>query len=138
MRFDFRDVPDLRRGAVRPRPIVDVVVEGLDIAPQACLLDSGATAIRLGAHVAEICGVDLSSAVEDRFAVGGAVVDARMAEVSLRVADGSDSHEWTAPVWFCDPWTPGFGLLGLTGFFDQFEVTVASYEERIELRPVRG
>jgi hypothetical protein len=30
----------------------------------------------------------------------------------------------------CEPWTPAFGLLGLTGFF---EVTIASYEERIEL-----
>ncbi len=44
-------------------------------------------------------------------------------------------HTWTAPVWFCEPWTPGFGLLGLTGFFDRFEVTIAS-EERIELTPV--
>jgi hypothetical protein len=39
-------------------------------------------------------------------------------------------------VWFCDPWHPAFGLLGLTGFFDQFEVTVAAYEEWVELRPL--
>jgi hypothetical protein len=31
---------------------------------------------------------------------------------------------------------PGFGLLGLTGFFDQFDVTIAAYEERIELTPI--
>ena len=59
-----------------------------------------------------------------------------MAEVSLLVADGDDAHAWIAPVWFCEPWTPAFGLLGLTGFFDQFEVTIASYEERIELIPI--
>ncbi|MBA2566946.1 MAG: hypothetical protein H0V08_04045 [Thermoleophilaceae bacterium] len=110
-----------------------MVVEGLEIAPQACLLDSGATAIRFGAHVAELCGVDLAEAPTKRIGVGGALVEGRMAEVGLRVGDEDDSYAWTAPVWFCDPWAPAFGLLGLTGFFDQFEVTVASYEERIEL-----
>jgi hypothetical protein len=136
VRFPFRAVPDPGSQAVRPRPIVDVIVEGLDIAPQACLLDSGAAAVRFGMHVAEICGVDLSGAPEKGLAVGGAFVDARMAEVSLRVADERDAHEWLAPVWFCEPWAPAFGLLGLTGFFDHFEVTIAAYEERIDLDPI--
>lgn len=136
MRFSFRELPDLGPDTVRARPIIDVVVEGLEIAPQACLLDSGATAVRFGAHVAEICGVDVSDAPTRRVAVGGALVTARMAEVSLRVAAADDAYEWNAPVWFCEPWTPGFGLLGLTGFFDQLEVTITSHEERIELTPI--
>ena len=136
MRFPFRAVPDLGWQAVRPRPILDVVVEGLDVAPQACLIDSGGTAVRFGMHVADICGVDLSGAPEAKLAVGGAFVDARMADVSLRVADEGDAHEWLAPVWFCEPWAPAFGLLGLTGFFDHFEVTIAAYEERIDLDPI--
>jgi hypothetical protein len=78
--------------------------EGLDIAPQACLLDSGATAVRLGAYVAELCGVDLSGAPRQQVAVRGALVTARMAEVGLRVADADEAYEWTAPVWFCEPW----------------------------------
>ena len=137
MRFSFRDLPDPgRSGGSRARPVIDVVVEGLEIAPQTCLLDSGATAIRFGSHVAEVCGIDLSSAPTTRIAVGGQLVTCRMAEVGLSVRDADDSHEWSAPVWFCEPWTPAFGLLGLTGFFDHFEVTIASYEERIELRPI--
>jgi len=136
VRFSFRELPDPASDMVRARPIVDVVVEGLEIAPQACLLDSGATAVRLGSHVAELCGVDLSEAPEKRLAVGGGLVRARMAEVSLLVNDGSESYAWTTPVWFCDPWVPSFGLLGLTGFFDHFVVTIASYEEWIELTPV--
>jgi len=136
VRFRFRDVPDPGTSSVRPRPIIDVVVEGLEIAPQACLIDSGATAVRFGTHVAELSGIDLSNAPSTQLAVGGARVTARMADVALAISDGADSHEWTAPVWFCDPWTPAFGLLGLTGFFDQFEVTIASYEERIELTPI--
>lgn len=132
MKFAFREIPDPGGGAVRPRPIVDVVVEGLEIAPQACLLDSGATAVRMGTHVAELCGIDLSAAPATRLAVGGALVSARMAEVGLRV----EAYEWSARVWFCDPWLPSFGLLGLTGFFDQFEVTISAHDERIELKPL--
>jgi hypothetical protein len=119
-------------GRVRPRPIVDVVVEGLDIAPQACLLDSGASAVRMGAYVAELVGLDLDEAPHSRIAVGGAIVDARLADVTLAVRD----HRWEAPVWFCDPWVPAFGLLGLTGFFDHFRVTIAAYEEWFELEPI--
>jgi hypothetical protein len=136
VRFSFRELPGPGQDGVRARPIVDVVVEGLEIAPQACLLDSGATAIRFGAYVAEICGVDLSEAPQEQLAVGGAVVRARMAEVDLFLNDGSDSYGWNAPVWFCDPWIPAFGLLGLTGFFDHFDVTIAPHEEWIELTPI--
>ena len=123
-------------GSIRPRPIIDVVVEGLELAPQACLLDSGATAVRMGSHVAELVGLDLADAPRTKVAVGGALVTARSNEVVLEVSDGSASHRWTAPVWFCEPWYPAFGLLGLTGFFDQFEVALAAYEEWVELRPL--
>lgn len=136
MRFSSRHVPEPGGAQARPRPIVDVVVEGLTVAPQACLIDSGATAIRMGQHVADICGIDLAGAPEAQIAVGGALVRGRMAEVTLRIADGRDAYEWVAPVWFCDPWMPAFGLLGLTGFLDQFVVTLASYEERIEVEPI--
>jgi hypothetical protein len=135
VRFKFREIPDAGRATVRARPILDLVVEGLDIAPQACLLDTGATAIRLGAHVAELCGIDTTKSPETTIAVGGALVAARMAIVSLRVTRENDTHEWSTPVWFCDPWIPAFGLLGLTGFFDHFQVTIAAYEEWFALTP---
>jgi hypothetical protein len=129
-------MPEPGAATVRPRPIVDLVVEGLEIAPQACLLDSGATAVRFGAHVADICGIDLRDAPQTRLAVGGAAVTASMAEVMLEVHGGSVHHAWSAPVWFCEPWTPSFGLLGLTAFFDHFKVTIAAYEEWFELTPL--
>lgn len=136
MRFSFREIPDPAQTAVRARPILDVVVEGLDLAPQACLIDSGATAVRFGTHVADLCGVDLVDSPRERIAVGGTVVTGSMAEVSMRLDDGQEAHEWSAQVWFCDPWMPAFGLLGLNGFFDHFVITIAAYEERIDLRPM--
>jgi hypothetical protein len=136
VRFAFRDIPDPVGSAVRPRPIVDVVVEGLELAPQACLLDSGAGAVRMGSYVAELIGLDLHGAPRSTIAVGGALVVGRMAQVTLEVSDGHSSHRWEAPVWFCEPWRPAFGLLGLTGFFDHFRVTLAAYEEWVELQPL--
>lgn len=138
MRFSFRHIPDPGGTKVRPRPIVDVVVEGLELAPQACLLDSGANAVRMGAYVAELAGIDLSRAPRMTVGIGGTLVAGRMAEVALEVSDGTAGHEWTAPVWFCEPWRPAFGLLGLTGFFDQFEVTIGAYEEWLTLTPIGG
>jgi hypothetical protein len=38
-------------------------------------------------------------------------------------------------VWFCEPWTPAFGLLGLTGFFDRFDLLISADDERFELLP---
>jgi Aspartyl protease len=132
MRFAFRELPDPMGPRTRARPLVDVVVEGLDIAPQACLLDSGAIATRLGGWLAETLGLDLTSAPSQRIGVGATSTEGRMAEVSLRVG----GHSWQAPVWFCEPWRPAFGLLGLAGFFDHFLVTIAAYDEWIELEPV--
>ncbi len=136
MRFAFRDIPAPGAATTRPRPIVDVVVEGLELAPQACLLDSGASAIRMGVHVAELIGLDLTDAPSTTIAVGGGRVAGRLGEVALAVSDGAATHQWPAPVWFCEPWRPAFGLLGLTGFFDQFVVTMAAYEEWVELAPI--
>lgn len=121
---------------MRARPAIDVVVEGLDNARQLCLLDPGATAIRMGAFLAEVLAIDLADAPTQQLAVGGTIVEGRCARVALEIGDGTDSHAWEAPVWFCDPWIPAFGLLGLTGFFDEFEVTIAAYAEWVELGPV--
>lgn len=122
--------------AFRARPFVDVVVEGLDIAPKRVFWTAAQQRCGSGLDVADLCGVDLSGAPEKRLAVGGAFVDSRMAEVRLCVADQRDVHEWLPPVWFCEPGAPAFGLLGLSGFFDQFEVTIAAYEERIDPEPI--
>jgi hypothetical protein len=135
VKFAFRAVPEPGGASLRPRPVLDVIVEGLELAPQACLLDSGATAIRMGLHVAELTGLDLREAPSTTLAVGGMRVTARMQRVTLEVSDGSENHRWEAPVWFCEDWTPSFGLLGLTGFFDHFIVTISAYDERFEIQP---
>jgi hypothetical protein len=118
----------------RPRPVIDLIVEGLDLAPQACLLDTGATDIRMGHHVAELAGVDLSDSTEDEIVVGGLRTTGRAVSVQLECRQGKQSHTWAPTVYFCDPWPWAFGLLGLGGL-DPFLVNIDTYEEWVELQP---
>ena len=132
MKHSFQALPG---DTGRARPVVDLVVEGLELAPQACLLDTGASEIRMGHHVAELAGIDLSDATEDEIAVGGLQTTGRSASVQLELRQGKESHTWAPTVYFCDPWPWAFGLLGLGGL-DPFLVSINTYEEWVELHPL--
>ncbi len=130
MRFDFQALPGL---SGRSRPIIDLVVEGLDFAPQACLLDTGASEVRMGAHVAELVGLELDTADVTGVVVGGLQTTGRAARVQLTLRQSA--HMWVSTVYFCDPWPWAFGLLGLAGL-DPFLTIVDTYEEWVELQPL--
>ena len=131
MRHSFQALPG---HTGRARPVVDLVVEGLDLAPQACLLDTGASDVRMAEHVAELAGTDLTDATEHKIVVGGLQTTGRAATVQLELRQGKDSHTWAPTVYFCDPWPWAFGLLGLAGL-DPFLVSIDTYEEWAELHP---
>jgi len=130
VRHPFQDLPG-RTG--RARPVVDLVIEGLALAPQACLIDTGATEIRMGQHVAEIAGLATSDLAED-IIVGGLRTAGRAATVQLELRQGADTHVWSPTVFFCDPWPWAFGLLGLGGL-DPFVLTINAYDEWSQLMP---
>lgn len=130
MRHPFQPLPGQ---AGRARPVVDIVIEGLELAPQACLLDTGATDIRMGEHVAALAGIALDDALSGDVVVGGLRATGRAVTVQLELRQGRDSHQWSPTVYFCDPWPWAFGLLGLSGL-DPFVLTVNAYEEWAELK----
>jgi len=131
MRHAFQALP----GQVgRARPVVDLVIGGLDVAPQACLVDTGASEIRMGLHVAEFAGVDLTDGLVDEIIVGGLRTIASGVTAELELKQGRTSHTWSPTVYFCDPWPWAFGLLGLSGL-DPFLVTINTYDEWSELKP---
>ena len=107
-------------------------IEGLEEAPYLCLLDSGATANRMSAELAELAGVSLDSPLSvDEIAVAGLRTTGRCVRVDLTVA----ARRFDAPVWFCDPWPFGFGLLGQEGFFRFFRVTFRAARNFVECVP---
>lgn len=135
MRFPFRELPAAGGGTLTPRPVVDVWLEGLEVAPLGCLVDSGALRTRFSRELAEIAGIQPDDSQEEALAVGGHIVQAAPARVVLRIEAAAEDHSWEAPVWFCDPWPFGFQLLGLDGFLRHFRVTIAAYREWLDCQP---
>ena len=135
MRFAFRSFPAGDGGVLTPRPIVDIALEGLEAAPLAFLLDTGALRTRMSREFAELAGIELTDAITERIAFGGAVTVGAYARVALTLTDGPDEHRWDAPVWFCDPWPFAFGLAGLEGFLHHFRVIISGYHECLEVEP---
>jgi hypothetical protein len=129
VRFSFLELP----GSVStlPRPVVPVQVEDLVDAPQYCLVDTGATANRFPAWLAEAVGIPLDAAPEEAFAIGGLTTLGRLARTDLTIAGA----RYEAPVWFCDPWPFAFGLLGQEGFLRFFRVTFCAKEFWLDVEP---
>ena len=135
MRFAFRTLPAASGGALTPRPVVDIALEGLEAAPIECLLDTGALRTRMSAEIASVAGIELPSDLTEEFYITGVKTVGAMARVNLTVTDGTDEFWWDAPVWFCDPWPHPFGLAGLEGFLHHFLVTIRAYEGSLEIEP---
>jgi hypothetical protein len=135
MRFAFRALPSASGGALTPRPVVDIALEGLEVAPVECLLDTGALRTRMSAEFAALAGIELPDNLTEEFYIGGVKTEGVLARVTLTVTDGTDEFSWDAPVWFCDPWPQPFGLAGLEGFLHHFLVTINAYEGYLEIEP---
>lgn len=111
--------------------MVSVQLEGYDLTPQLCLVDSGALHNRFGAWVADLAEIDLTGTEERSISLGGFTTSAREAVVQLTLGD----HTWEAPVWFCDPWPLAFHVLGQEGFFRWFDVRLRTAVYEMEIIP---
>jgi hypothetical protein len=128
LRFPFLELPEEPQVE---RPIVPVVVAGLDAQPQPCLIDTGALRNVFGRWIAEATGIALDDVPAERFAVGGVITDGRMARVDLTVGE----VRFDAAVWFCDPWPHAFNLLGQEDFLRRFHLELCAAEGWLELAP---
>jgi hypothetical protein len=132
VRFDFVELPG--EGSTLVRPVVPVQVEDLEDAPQLCLVDTGATANRFGAWLADAIGLDLRGAPVSTLSVGGLTTTARHARADLTIA----GVRYAAPVTFCDPWPFAFNLLGQEGFLRFFRVTLCAAEAWLDVEAERA
>ena len=135
MRFAFRTLPAASGGALSPRPVVDIALEGLEAAPIECLLDTGALRTRMSAEFDPLAGIELPGDLTEEFYIGPVKTAGALVRVNLTVTDGTDEFSWDAPVWFCDPWPHPFGLAGLEGFLHHFIVSIHAYDGYLEIEP---
>jgi hypothetical protein len=111
-------------GEAIARPVADIAINGVNEAPLRCLIDSGALRVRLPGSIASALGVDLSDAEPGPpLVIGGTRVIPYDVEVSLACA----GYEWRTIVSFCSPDFAGFGVAGLSGFFDKIHVCIDGY-----------
>jgi hypothetical protein len=137
VRFPFRELPAASGGALTPRPVIDVWLEGIEATALACLVDSRALRTRFSREFADLAGIEPDDAQSEDFAVGAQPLTGAPARVTLGIESGGEQHSWDAAVWFCDPWPFSFQLLGLDGFLRSFRVTISGYREWVDCRPER-
>jgi len=129
VRHAFQDLP----GDVGPpRPVVDVTLRGLSSRGRSCLLDTGASDIRMSAEIAAAAGIELTDDLLKTIVVAGVTLTARGETVALSVQTVDGPYEWAPTVYFCERWPFSFGLLGLGGLHP-FVITVCPYEEWSEI-----
>jgi hypothetical protein len=119
---------------VRPRPLVNILVIGpTDSRLRPALLDSGADDTIFPETLATDIGLDLTSAPSGLATVANlGLVPLRYADVTLRLTDGFEQHEWPATVGFTSaPLThPSLGFAGVLQFFS---ATFFGDREEVEL-----
>ena len=85
MRFAFRTLPAASGGALTPRPVVDIALEGLEAAPVECLLDTGALRTRMSADFAPLAGIELPGDLAEEFYIEGVKTVGALVRVNLTV-----------------------------------------------------
>lgn len=111
MLIPYDELPE--RAGGWPRPLLDVVVGGMDEAAVPCLVDSGSEHTLLPAWVSGAAAIPVDAVGVRPLRLGGFTTNASMTTVRLTAAEAT----WEAEVGFCDPWDLSFGLLGQRSYF---------------------
>jgi hypothetical protein len=129
-------IPFRRIAGGLPRPLLDVYLDESLAIPQTCLIDTGAAGVRLSAELARAMGIALPEEPNGGDVVAGGVrSQAFGVDHELRLELEGQVLAWRAPVTFCDPWPHPFGLLGLDGFLDRFDLTLRGADLTFEISP---
>jgi hypothetical protein len=110
--------------------MINVQLAGLNEAPLACLVDSGAVYNKFHSDFAVAAGISLKEPDSThQFSSGGRLYSGVVVRVGLKVA----SFEWDAPVCFIDDWDQDFQILGHEGFFRWFKVCFHAADEQLSI-----
>lgn len=128
--FEYLELERPRRGRPVFRPVVPIRLGAEQPLPTAALVDSGSEHTLAAGWLMDELGIDKDSTDRLTLGIGGRVVEARFAFVTLRLhrdhSEGGDFVEWTTEVGFIEPWhAEFFVILGQIGFFDNFSVSMS-------------
>ena len=127
--YEYLALETPRRGRDVFRPVVPVRLSAEQPSAFAGLVDSGSEHTLAARWLADDLGIDLAAS-SDRLmlGIGGRSVEAVFAEVELRLYRDHSSDDfvrWRGDVGFLTPWDAEFFvILGQSGFYDQFTVTM--------------
>lgn len=121
---------------VRHLPLLHANVEGPGgKIPFRFRLDTGSDQTILPQALASVLGVDLAAApLAEAQSASGTVIRYPCAQVILRISDGVEFCTWEAQVGFVDV-QRGFGLAGLAGFLDHFNLHLLGHDHEFTLHP---
>lgn len=142
MQFPFRrmstrrPVPPLGGVSFRYKPLLHATAAGpAGSLIHLCMVDSGADDSIFPEATAHALGIDLTNAPEgDAVPIGGQPVTYRFAPLRLSVSDGTQRCEWEALVGFIAR-PLRYAFLGLTGFFQFFDVTLSAEKREFVVVP---
>jgi hypothetical protein len=128
--FEYLQLEPDRRGRPIFRPVVPVRLERSRLSPVLALVDSGSEHCLAPSWLADEVGIDLSRSTDVlELGMGGRGVRAVFEPVELQLHRDEQSGDyitWRADVGFVEPWDAQFFfILGQTGFFDEFAVTMS-------------
>ena len=136
MKFKYRHLRDTSGPGVRyiklPLLAVRLDYRGKQT-PIVGLVDTGATDCLFDRDVADDLGITLSSAdpIREYVGVGGESVTGHMHRIKLQIDGFSEWVEFDAA--FIDAKLP-YQLLGESGFFDNYEVTLKRFRGRFQIK----
>ena len=118
----------------RPRPRISVtLINSNHSGLLNALLDTGADDTIFPNHLATQLGIDLTNApVGEGQGVGGRPFPVRYVNLTLRIADNNERHEWPAIVAFA-PLQGQLPMLGFAGFLQYFTACFHGDLEFVEL-----
>jgi hypothetical protein len=137
MEFDYRKEPDKTKPKKQwiKRPKIQIDVRNGDKHVQLiCLVDSGADDCMFHSSIGEILGLDLKSGKHKPFGgiAKGVVIDSYLHEVEIQV-QGFQERVWVLAA-FCES-SAVDGILGQSGFFENYKVEFEGYRGKLDISP---
>lgn len=132
----------LGKPPLRPVVAVRLGYAGKQTPLNVALVDSGSERTLAAPSLARILNIDLAGAIEGTIGIGGSPRSVRFTTVELELyehlfASGqSPISSWNAEVGFLTSWEAAWPvLLGQTGFFDEFTVTMQRGAHALAIEP---